>query len=43
MSFFPFIVTFGKFTPYPLTSKQAKQSGWKQDARCSGKYVHKQV
>jgi len=30
-------VTFGKFTPYPLTSKQAKQSGWKQDGRCSGR------
>lgn len=31
-----FLVTFGKFTPYPLTIKQAKEAGWKKDATCSG-------
>lgn len=30
-------VTFRKFIPYPLTSKQARKSGWKRDARCSGR------
>jgi len=29
-------VTFGKFTPYPLTAKQARADGWKKDASCSG-------
>lgn len=31
-----FIVTFGKFTSYPLTAKQAREAGWKKDANCSG-------
>lgn len=30
-----FIVTFGKFTPYPLTTEQARRTGWKKDASCS--------
>ncbi|RMX40889.1 hypothetical protein pdam_00012024 [Pocillopora damicornis] len=30
-------VTFMKFTSYPLTSQQAVQAGWRQDAKCSGK------
>ena len=34
-------VTFGKFTPYPLTTKQAKQAGWKKDASCSGMALNK--
>lgn len=25
-----------KFTSYPLTSQQAVQAGWRQDAKCSG-------
>jgi len=29
-------VTFAKFTPYPLTAKQARGAGWKKDASCSG-------
>ena len=29
-------VTFMKFTSYPLTSQQAVQAGWRQDAKCSG-------
>ncbi|KAJ7379991.1 hypothetical protein OS493_012753 [Desmophyllum pertusum] len=30
-------VTFLKFTAYPLTSKQARQAGWKKDASCKGR------
>ncbi|XP_020618160.1 uncharacterized protein LOC110056061 isoform X2 [Orbicella faveolata] len=30
-------VTFGKFTSYPLTAKQARAAGWKKDASCSGR------
>jgi len=30
-------VTFGKFTSYPLTARQAEKAGWKKDASCSGR------
>ncbi|XP_022788043.1 uncharacterized protein LOC111327974 [Stylophora pistillata] len=30
-------MTFWKFTPRPLTSKQAVKAGWRKDTKCSGK------